>query len=68
MGPITPEEMFRRASECMSRAYEELGDGLDWLRSDWPPGTVLTDEQAAQRAAMRKACVAAKAAINEAVV
>ncbi len=65
MGTITPGEMFRRAEECLSQAYALLGDAQDWLRSDWPPGTVLSDAQAARRAALRRACAAAKDAINE---
>ncbi len=65
MGVITPEEMFRRAEECVSQAYALLGDAQAWLRSDWPTGTVLSDDQAARRAALRRACVVAKDAINE---
>jgi hypothetical protein len=58
--------MFAAAEQELHRAYRALGDAADWLRSDWPPGTVMTDEQAERRTRMFNAIGEAKAAINRA--
>lgn len=63
----TREEMFARAQERLTEAYQALGDAADWLRSDWRPvGASLTDEQAELRTRMHQEIAAAKAAINRA--
>ncbi len=61
----TPAQMLDHADAALGRAYEALGDAADWLRSDWPPGSEMTHEQAARRDAMFKAIRAAKGAIND---
>ncbi|GAA1550472.1 hypothetical protein GCM10009827_083920 [Dactylosporangium maewongense] len=61
----TPAEMLARADAELGAAHRALSAAADWLRSDWPPGHVLTDEQAGQRAAMRRAISAAQAAIRD---
>lgn len=60
----TPAEMLRHADDCLERAYVALSEAAEWLRSDWPPGSVMTDEQAERRTRMFKAIGEAKAAIN----
>lgn len=62
----TPEEMLAAAQRELTAAYRALGDAADWLRSDWPPGTVMTDEQAERRTRMFHEIGEAKAAINRA--
>jgi hypothetical protein len=66
MTTITPAAMFAAAQRSLDQAYQALGDAADWLRSDWPPGAVLTDEQADHRDRMFEQIGAAKAAINRA--
>jgi hypothetical protein len=66
MTTITPAAMFAAAQQELDQAYRALGDAADWLRSDWPPGTVLTDDQADQRDRMFEQIGAAKTAINRA--
>lgn len=66
MSTVTPQQMLANADACMVQADRFLSDALDWLRSDWPPGTVLTDEQAERRTRMRQAAMRARVAIEEA--
>lgn len=63
----TREQMLDNAVQALDEAYRALGDAADWLRSDWtPPGSPLTDEQAARRTQMLQEIAAAKTAINRA--
>jgi hypothetical protein len=64
MTTVTPAEMLANTVMCLRRANVALSDARDWLASDWPPGTVLTDEQAARRDVLRKAVNEAKAAVE----
>lgn len=61
----TPAEMLRHADDCLDKAYVALSDAAEWLWSDWPPGSVMTDEQAERRTRMFRAITEAKAAINQ---
>lgn len=62
----TPVEMFRSSTGPLSDAYGALGDAADWLRSDWPSGFELTDDQADAKREMYRQIEAAKNAINKA--
>jgi hypothetical protein len=61
----TPAEMLHTAAMFMCAAAAKLADARDELKSDWPPGHEMTDEQAARRTRMFKAIDEAKAAIEE---
>lgn len=63
-GLPTPAETIAAAETKLDEAYRALGDAGDELRSDWRPGTSMTDEQAGRRARMQQAITKAKAAIN----
>lgn len=65
-GLPTPAEMLAYADGALGRAVSALDDADDWLRSDWPPGSTMTDGQAARRTAMFRAIGEAKAAIEQA--
>lgn len=63
----TIEQMFANAITCLDRAYRELGDAADWLRSDWQPAdATLTEQQARARTHMFTVITEAKAGINTA--
>jgi hypothetical protein len=62
----TPMEMFENARTPLTDAYRRLGDAGDWLRSDWPPGYVLSDDQADAKQRAYAAIAAAKTAIDKA--
>lgn len=66
MSTVTPSEMLANAEMCLRRANVALADARDWLASDWPPGTVLTAEDAVRRDELRAAVNEAKAAIRRA--
>jgi hypothetical protein len=53
------------AFAALQRAYVAFGDAGDWLRSDWPPGSKLTRQQAAVREAMWETISTGKRLINE---
>lgn len=61
----TPEQMLVNAASELDKAYQALGDAGDWLRSDWKPGSRMTEAQAERRTRMFRAIADAKTAINE---
>lgn len=63
-GLPTPAEMLAYADAALERAMAALDDATDWLRSDWPPGSGMTEEQAKRRTAMFRAIDQAKTAIE----
>lgn len=64
----TRERMLTEAHASLRRAMAELGDALDWLRSDWQPaGTELTPGQATERERLRQAAVAARIVLRDAL-
>lgn len=63
----TRRDMFLKATDELNIAYRSLGNGPDWLRSDWTPAeSSLTTAQSQARTAMFDAIGEAKAAINRA--
>lgn len=64
MATVTPAEMLDQAHTLLNDADAALSDAAECLV--WPPGTVLTDEEAADRAQMLAGIRRAKTAINEA--
>lgn len=60
----TPIQMLTFADRDLNRAYAWLSSAAEWLRSDWPPGSTMTEEQAEQRTRMFRAIADAKGAIN----
>ncbi|MEJ3654052.1 hypothetical protein [Pseudonocardia sp. TRM90224] len=66
----TPEEVFTRAAESLDLACTALSDArdwLDWLGSDWAPGSELTDAQAVARGTVYRAVAVCKAEIGQAM-
>lgn len=62
----TPEQMLRNADDLLVRAVLALHDAAAELWSDWPPGSVMTEGQAARRIRMLRAIGEAKATIEQA--
>jgi hypothetical protein len=68
----TPAQMLASARAdldtafaALREAYRAFGDASDMLRSDWPDGYELTDQQVADRDTMHKVIVTGKRLINE---
>lgn len=68
----TPAQMLLSADGEMDKAFAALqaayvafSDASDWLRSDWPPGCSLTDEQVQVKDRMFETIARGKRAINQ---
>lgn len=62
----TPAEMLADADRHLARITTALNDTAAVLRSQWPPGWFMTDEEVERQMAMFRAIHTCLSAINQA--